>query len=57
MLADRRGIRLLSVNSHQLVASSRNQYRERERVLLSEQQWPYAERERVVSEVEDIDEQ
>jgi hypothetical protein len=31
--------------------------RERERVLLSEQEWPSVERERVVSEGEDIDEQ
>jgi hypothetical protein len=31
--------------------------RERESVLLSEQEWPAAERERVVSEGEDIDEQ
>jgi ribosomal protein S8E len=31
--------------------------RERERVLLSEQEWPSAQRERVVSEGEDIDEQ
>jgi hypothetical protein len=30
---------------------------ERERVLLSEQEWPSAERERVVLEGEDIDEQ
>jgi hypothetical protein len=31
--------------------------RERERVLLSEQEWPFVERERVVLEGEDIDKQ